>query len=171
VQRVVVLGPGGAGKTQLAHAISHRTGLPVVHLDPIFWREGWTPAPRDDARRALDAAIEGDRWILDGNFLDTGDDRFQRADAVVFLDLPRLTCLWRILKRLVRDRGRERPDLPLGSHEGFDLPFLRWTWRYPREERPRVLGILAQLDNATAHRLRSRGDVRRFVGGLARESG
>src|SRR5688572_21132916 len=69
VQRVVVLGPGGAGKSVLASSIARRTGLPVVHLDVLFWRPGWTPAPREEALRALRAAIAADRWVLDGNFL------------------------------------------------------------------------------------------------------
>ncbi len=99
MERVVIIGPGGAGKSELARSIARRTGLPVVHLDLLFWREGWTPAPRKDALGRLDKAIAGDRWILDGNFLEAGgeDRRFNRADTVIFLDLPRRTCLWRVL--------------------------------------------------------------------------
>jgi adenylate kinase family enzyme len=167
VERVVVLGPGGAGKSELARSLAGRTGLPVVHLDVLFWREGWTPAPRGEALRDLHAAIQRDRWILDGNFLDAGDNRFARADNVVFLDLPRRTCLWRVLWRLVRDRGRSRADLPEGCREGFDLEFLRWIWRYPWADRPRVLGLLAGLDRGIdVHHLRSGDDVTRFLAKL-----
>lgn len=170
MQRVVVLGAGGAGKTQLANAISRRRGLPVVHLDPIFWRESWTPAPRDEARRELDAVVAGERWIVDGDFLGAGDARFERADTVIFLDLPRRTRIRRVLWRLVRDRGRSRPDLPDGAGEGLDLAFLRWTWRYPREQRPRVLERLAAVE-ADVHRLRSPAAVRRYLESLGPESG
>jgi adenylate kinase family enzyme len=76
MERVVILGPGGAGKSELAGEISRRTGLPVVYLDRIFWRPGWAPAPRGEARCELAEAIAGDRWIVDGNFLSAGDDRF-----------------------------------------------------------------------------------------------
>ena len=65
----MILGPGGAGKTTVANELAERTGLPVVHLDRIFWREGWTPAPRQEAERELERVVEADRWILDGNFL------------------------------------------------------------------------------------------------------
>src|SRR5438105_944426 len=131
MERVVVLGPGGAGKTELAARLSSVTGLPVVHLDRLCWREGWTPAPADEARRAIAAAVAQERWILDGNFLDLDTTRFERADTVVFLDLPRRTCLRRVLWRLVRDRSRSRSDLPEGCGEGLDLELLRWIWRYP----------------------------------------
>ena len=170
MERVVILGPGGAGKSRLATEISRRTGLPVVYLDHLFWRPGWTPAPRDEARRALAAAIAGDRWVLDGNFLPENggwDGRFERADTVVFLDLPRRTCLWRVLWRLARDRRRRRPDLPAGCREGFDLNLLRWIWAYPRTDRPRVLGLLARLDaRVDVLHLRSQAEVQRFVEAL-----
>jgi adenylate kinase family enzyme len=169
MERVVILGPGGAGKSELATSLSRRTGLPVVHLDVLFWREGWTSAPRDEALRDLAAAIAGDRWILDGNFQgDEGageDARFDRADTVIFLDLARSICLWRVLRRLVRDRGRSRPDLPEGSSESFDFALLRWIWSYPKTDRPRVLGLLARLGErgVDIHHLRSPADVRRFL--------
>ena len=172
MQRVVVLGSAGAGKTAFANDLARRTGLPVVHLDVLFWAPGWTRAPREDALRSLCAAVAGERWILDGNFLgDDGgrqDGRFGRADTVVFLDLPRSTCLWRVLSRLVRDRGRSRPDLPEGCSEGFDLPLLRWIWSYPRVDRPRVLGLLAELQQRVdVQHLRSRADVRRFLAAVS----
>ncbi len=168
MQRVVVLGSAGAGKSALATEIARRTGLPLVHLDVLFWAPGWTPAPREDALRRLRAAVAGERWILDGNFLggDGGeqDGRFRRADAVVFLDVSRTKCVWRVLSRLVRDRGRPRPDLPAGCAEGFDLALLRWIWSYPRVDRPRVLRLLAELqERVDVHHLRSRADVRRFL--------
>jgi adenylate kinase family enzyme len=139
-----------------------------VHLDLLFWRSGWEPAPREHALHDLAAAVEQERWILDGNFLFEGeDDRFDRVDTVLFLDLPRRTCFWRVVKRLIRDRRRSRRDLPEGCREGFDLELLRWIWHYPRVDRPRVLRILAGLDSGVeVHRLRSRSDVRRYVSTL-----
>jgi adenylate kinase family enzyme len=166
MERGVILGSGGAGKTELATSISHRTGLPVVHLDVLFWRPGWTPAPRAEALRDLAAAIAGKRWILDGDFLDAETEvgRLDRADTVIFLDVARVTCLLRALKRLVHDRRRSRPDLPEGCSEGFDLSFLRWIWRYPRTDRPHVLELLAGVDRQVDVRhLRSRADVRRYL--------
>jgi len=159
----VILGSAGAGKTQLARSIAGRAGLPVVHLDLLFWRPGWIPAPRGEAYRRLAAAIERPQWILDGNFLPENgaqDPRFGRADTVIFLDVSRTRCLWRVVSRLLRDRGRARADLPEGCSEGFDFPLLRWIWSYPAVDRPRVLELLEGLDErTTVHHLRSRSDV------------
>jgi adenylate kinase family enzyme len=169
IERVVILGSGGAGKSRLAWRLAARTGLPVVHLDRLFWRAGWVPAPEEEARRGLAGAVERDRWILEGNFLPEdhaeADPRFRRADTVVFLDVPRVRCAWRVLSRLVRDRKRSRPDLPEACSEGFDLELLRWIWRYPAVDRPRVFELLERLDSerVTRYHLRSDADIRRFL--------
>jgi adenylate kinase family enzyme len=169
MQRVAVIGAGGAGKSELARALSARTGLPLVYLDVLYWRPGWTPPPDDEFRAALEAAVAEERWILDGNFLrdDADDPRFTRADTVVFLDLPRTTCIRRAIWRAFRVRRRSRPDLPHGCPESLDLPFLRWVWRYPEKNRPDVLARLASLVPGVAvHHLRSGREVRRFLADL-----
>lgn len=170
MERVVILGSGGAGKSTLARKISAKTGLPVVHLDLLFWRRGWTPAPTEEAHRALAEAIAGDRWILDGNFLwGQGGDataRFERADTVVFLDRSRWTCLRRLIGRRIRHRRGGRSDLPPGCRESVDLGFLRWVWQYPTRERPRVLELLRRLDPAAVYHLGDDADVERFLAGL-----
>ncbi len=163
MQCVVILGSAGAGKTEFAARLSWSTGIPVVHLDALFWGPNWRPAPREQAQAALDRVPAGDRWIVDGNFLDAGDDRFARADTVVFLDLPRSLCLSRVLWRLARQRSRPRPDLPEGCRETLDLELLRWIWRYPERDRRRVLALLARLEpRVRVHRLRTRAAVARF---------
>jgi adenylate kinase family enzyme len=170
MERVVILGPVGSGKSRLAAKLAERTKLPVIHMDLLFWRAGWTPAPREEARQALREALAAERWILDGNFLpeesDGWDERFERADTIVFLDVPRGTCLRRVVGRVLRDRGGRRPDLPEGCEEGLGLDVIRWIWSYPRQERPRVLRLLDRVERrAAVHRLRSESDVERFLRG------
>jgi adenylate kinase family enzyme len=79
----------------------------------------------------------------------------------VFLDVPRLRCLWRIVSRRVRDGGRRRPDLPEGCVEGLEREFVLWVWRYPRDNRPRVLELLAELQRrgVDVHRVRSSAEL------------
>ena len=170
MERVVILGPVGSGKSRLAAKLAERTKLPVIHLDLLFWRPGWTPAPQEEARQALREALAAERWILDGNFLpeesEGWDERFERADTVVFLDVARRTCLRRVVGRALRDRGARRPDLPEGCEEGLGLDVIRWIWSYSRQERPRVLSLLDRVEGrAAVHRLRSARDVERFLRG------
>jgi adenylate kinase family enzyme len=92
------------------------------------------------------------------------DPRFERADTVVWLDPPRWKSLWRVLSRLVRDRGRVRPDLPLDCFEGFDLPFLKEVWSYPRSTRPYMLELMeTRGGRLETYHLRTNDDVRKFL--------
>jgi len=162
VKRVVVLGNGGSGKSQLARELSRRTGLPVVHLDPLFWRPGWKAGPRDEFRRGVDEAAAHDRWIIDGNFVNTGDARFERADTAIFLDFPRPICITRAVRRFLRERRERRPDLPEGCQEGLDRDFLKWMWHFDRDDRPQILERLRQSDAELVH-LRSTAEVERYL--------
>lgn len=155
----------------MALEISQRAGLPVTHLDVLFWGPDWKPAPVAPALRKLRDVVAGEQWVVEGNFLDhaAADGRFDVADTVILLDLHPVLCLWRALRRLARDRHRRRPDLPEGCAESFDPGLLRWIWRYRRVDLPRALRLLDDLGPRVDVRvLRSRAQVRRFRKEMAR---
>lgn len=167
MRRVLIIGSGGSGKTTLAVRLARSTGLPVIHLDARYWRPGWvapSPAEWEVAVRQLLAA---ETWIMDGNYGGTLELRLSACDTVVFLDLPRGVCLWRVLKRRVRWWGRSRPELPAGCPERFSWEFLRWIWTYPSQRRTGILERLARLRPAkTVVHLRSDSEVQRFLAGV-----
>lgn len=109
----------------------------------------------------------GDRWIIDGNYGGTLDLRVKEADTVVFLDLPRTLCLYRIVKRALS--RRPRLDMADGCPERLDRQFVRWVWRYPIDSRPKVEAAIERHGRgADVIRLRSRREVRDFVGSVTR---
>src|SRR5436190_2972633 len=113
VQRVMIIGSGGAGKSVLARELGERLGLPVYHLDALLWRPGWVMRPKDEERALFEELVRRDAWIIDGNY-GAGQSlelRLAAADTVIFLDLPRILCLGRSLKRWLTWRGRTRPDM------------------------------------------------------------
>jgi adenylate kinase family enzyme len=140
MRRVVILGCSGSGKSTLARAMGEGLGLPVVHLDALFWSPGWKEPGDNEAFRAkVEAAIAGDAWVTDGNFVGrTFDLRLPRADLVIYLDQPRGICLWRVLKRWWTDRGKTRADLAEGCLENLSWDFLHWVWTFERKARPRI---------------------------------
>jgi adenylate kinase family enzyme len=148
MRRVLVLGSGGAGKTTFARELAARTGLPLVHLDRLYWRPGWTPSPIEEWEPVVREVTAGEAWVMDGNYGGTLELRLEAADTAVFLDTPRLTCLRRVLARGLRDRGRTRSDMGPGCPERLwpDLEFVRWVWGYPRDVRPRVLARLGEFE-------------------------
>lgn len=141
MRRVVILGNAGSGKSTLARRLGERLGLPVVHLDVLFWEPGWTEPDNDAFRARVSAAIAGDSWVSDGNYLSrTFDLRLPRAELVIWLDTPRSTCMLRVLTRSLR--GGSRADLAPGCEERMFnrqyLEFLAYTWNYDRKSRPRL---------------------------------
>lgn len=162
MRRVAVIGCGGAGKSTLARRLGERTGLPVVHLDALFWRPGWEATPGDEWRAVLAGVVAGDRWITDGNYGGTLDLRLAAADTVVFLDMPRRVTIPGILRRWGRNHGR--PVQAPGCPERVSGEFLRWVWNYRRDTRPQVLAALAEhAAHAQVVTLRSRAEVEAFL--------
>lgn len=163
-----MIGSGGAGKSVFARDLGAVTGLPVIHLDVLFWRPGWEPTPPDEWRAREAEIIAGERWILDGNYGSTQESRLARADTVVFLDLPRLVCLWGALRRQWRHRSGGRVDMAPGLQERFDPAFLWWIFTYPDKKRPAVLDRLSKLPAETpVLRIRSRRESRAMLARLA----
>jgi adenylate kinase family enzyme len=144
MRRVVILGCSGAGKSTFANALGQRTGLPVIHLDALFWQPGWKePEP---------GAIAGDAWITDGNYVSrTYDLRLPRADMVIFVHQPRWLCIFRILWRWLSNFGGARPDLAPGCPENFDWPFFLWTWRFERQSQPRIIAEAERYPTPVTH--------------------
>lgn len=165
MQRVAVIGSGGAGKSALARQLGAITGLPLIHLDHHYWGPGWTPTPDGEWRDKVRALLAGDRWIADGNYGGTLDLRAARADTVVFVDLPRRVCLVRALRRL-RSPILQAPGCP----QKADLEFLRWIWAFPHRTRPRLLAVLEpHRADTEIVMLRGGADVRAFLARVRRD--
>jgi len=164
VQRVLIIGSGGAGKSYLATRLAGVTGLPLIHLDHLYWRPGWIATPDAGWVDTISRLVRRDRWIMDGNYGGTMAQRLAACDTVVFLDMPRGTCLIRLLRRRIRFAGRGRPSGPPGCPERITLGFLWWVWTYRSRRRPGILQRLRLLPAGIGvHVLRSAADVERFV--------
>jgi adenylate kinase family enzyme len=95
MKRILIIGSGGAGKSTLSRCLQKLLGIPLVHLDSIFWKPGWVETPRPEWKRIVCELVQGDSWIMDGNYSGTLDIRIDACDTIIFLDLPRTTCSWR----------------------------------------------------------------------------
>lgn len=167
MRRVMIVGCCGSGKSTLAARLRRLTGLPVIHLDQLFWQEGWVEAAPELFLARLDAAIAGETWITDGNHSRTMDRRLARADTFIWLDYPLFLCLARIFWRILTTHGQVRPDMAEGCPEKFDWEFLKYVWNFPRTHTPRTEALLAKYTgDAAIIRLKGPRQTARWLKGL-----
>ena len=124
LRRVAVVGTSCAGKTTFAAALAAQLQVPHIELDALHWRAGWVPAPSEDFRQAVATAVAAERWVSDGNYGVVRDLVWGRATAVVWLDYPFATVLWRALYRTAR-RALLREQLYSGNRETFKRALLK----------------------------------------------
>lgn len=174
MDRIMIFGGSGSGKSTLARQVGAVTGLPVVHIDPMYWNAGWVQKPAAETTALVRAAMAKDRWVFEGNHSATLDDRAARADLIVYLDFPVWLRLWRFTRRWWKYRKGGRPDLPADTPDRWEPSFV-WDFiiRYGATRRKRAL---ANLDRWEAEgklllQLRRPADVRRFLNDLAVQHG
>ena len=164
MKRILVIGSGGAGKSTVARKLGQVLDLEVIHLDRLFWRPGWVEPPREEWSQKVTELISGDSWVIDGNYSGTLEMRIRRCDTIVFLDMPRLLCVWRIFKRNFQYRGGGRPDITEGCAEKLDPKFVSWVWNYSRRSRPKVVNLIGtHAEGKRVVWLRSNTEVEKFL--------
>ncbi len=145
MQRILVIGSPGAGKSTLARKLARRLDLPLFHLDRMHWLPGWVERNRDEGRAELAGVLAQDRWIIDGNYGSILPMRLKRADTVVWLDYPTWLCLGRALKRWWRYRGTNRPDMTEGCPERLNAEFFLYILKFRSAWQARNAAALDQF--------------------------
>lgn len=167
VERILVYGVTGSGKTTLAARISDRSGIPWHAVDDLTWEPGWVPVPDGEQRRRLEAVCSEERWILDAAYGRWLDIPFARVQLVVALDFPRWVSLVRLVRRSVA-RAVDRQTMCNGNHESFRHLFSRdsivvWHFRSFRRKRDRMRAWETDPAGPAVVRLRSPREVERWL--------
>lgn len=143
MNKIMIIGCGGSGKSTLAKKLHKLTGLPLIHLDRLFWQAGWVEPDKEDWRKTMEEQTDRPSWIMDGNYGGTMDIRLEKADTIIFMDRSRWLCLYRILKRKIQYWGRTRPDMAEGCVERVNWAFVKYVFHYNDTRRP---GVLKKLE-------------------------
>lgn len=145
MKKIVIIGSGGSGKSTLARQLGKMLKRNVYHLDALFWKPNWVSVPKDEQKKVQSDLVKEEEWIMDGNYGGTMEIRLNAADTIIFLDLPRVICVFRAFKRLLQYRNKTRPDMGEGCEERFSMEFFKWIWKYPKKNRPQILDGLKKL--------------------------
>ena len=158
MERAIVIGCPGGGKSTFARALAQKTGLPLYYLDMMYWNADKTTVERELFLARLAYAMEKDHWIIDGNYVSTMEMRLEKCDAVFFLDYPRGLCLAGVEARM----GKPRPDMPWTETE-WDVEFRQYINDFAEKTRPKILALLEKYAEKEIHIFRTRAEAAEFL--------
>ncbi len=145
MKRVVIIGSPGFGKTTFARKLAAKTGLPLIHLDMYYHNSNTKYYDNKEAWkvRVLEFSAQ-DSWIIDGNYGSTMAARFERADTIIYFDMPRRKAFYGIAKRQVQHINKKRVEMPDGWKEKPNWAFLKYAWGFQKKYKEGTKQLLAQ---------------------------
>ena len=157
-RRVAVIGCPGGGKSTFSRSLRDATGLPLYHLDAIFWRPDRTTLPREEFYPLMQEIIARDEWIIDGNYRSTMEWRIKACDLVVFLDFPAEVCLSGVRAR----QGQARSDIPW-VESGDDEEFRSFIAAFETQRKPLILQLLEKYPDKAVLIFRTREEAAEYL--------
>ena len=158
MKKVIVIGCPGSGKSTVSRALHNKTGIPLYHLDMMYWNADKTTAEKSVFLERLSTVLEKDEWIIDGNYGSTMELRMAACDTVIFLDYPLDVCLDGIKER----RGKPRSDMPWIETEE-DAEFIEFIKNYNEQQKPKVLELLEKYSDKNIVIFKSREQANEFL--------
>lgn len=160
MQRIIVIGCPGSGKSTVSRALHNKTGIPLYHLDMMHWNADKTTIEKSVFLERLSTVLEKDEWIIDGNYGSTMEVRMAECDTVIFLDYPLEVCLDGIRER----RGKPRSDMPWIEIQE-DEEFIEFIKNYNEQQKPKVLELLQKYSDKNVIVFESREQADAFLNG------
>ncbi len=160
----MIMGSAGSGKSTLAKELSKRTGIEAIHLDKEFWNPGWILTEKPEQIVLHKAFMKRDSWIIDGNYNASLESRTKEADLIIFLDMPLYLCMYRVISRYFKNKGKSRVDMAVGCEEKIDKEFINYIFYYHRKKKFTDLDLLSKMaDKSKIVMLKGQSEVSRFL--------
>lgn len=161
MKKILVIGCPGSGKSTFSRALHQKTGLPLYHLDNLYWNADRTTVEKSLFLSRLNCALQEDRWIIDGNYASTMELRIRACDTVIFLDYPTALCLEGVRQRA----GTPRSDIPWVAPEE-DAEFISLIKNFPDRGRPEIVALLEKYPEKTVYIFSTRTQADTFLAQL-----
>lgn len=161
--RILIIGCCGSGKSTLAKKIHTITRLPLIHLDKIYYKPNWEKPAKSEWEAKVANSCATEKWIMDGNYINTLEMRANAADMIVYLDIGKWKCLYRAIKRSITSFKKQRSDMAENCSEKFDLQFYKYIFNFHQTTKPRIDNVLKLYPNKTIHILKTKKDIRQCI--------
>lgn len=173
-RRVLVAGTSGSGKTTLAGRIADLLAAPHVEIDGLFHGPGWVRRPSfdEDVRRFIAAPA----WVTEWQYRSARAHLAERADLLVWLDLPKAVVMRQVVRRTLVRRLRREPlwngnvEPPLRTILTDSEHIVRWAWTTHHKTALRISALLQERPDLAVVRLRSHEEARHWCRGPLQHS-
>ncbi|MBE7050792.1 MAG: topology modulation protein [Ruminococcaceae bacterium] len=166
MKRILIIGNAGSGKTTFGIKLAQKTGIPLVHLDKIYWSGNWEHIEKNEFDNILQKELEKPEWIIDGNFNRTLPHRLKYCDTVFYFDVPIITCIWGVTKRILKSYGKTRSDMGGNCPEYFDkqkLTLYRNIIQFKKQHGEKYKHMLSSAKGIKVIRFKSRHRAKLFL--------
>ena len=160
--KIAVIGYSGSGKSTLAETLAKGYDIPLLHLDKVHWLPGWQERPREEGRAMVEAYLDKHPdWVIDGNYSHyCYERRLEEADRIILMQLPRLQCLFRVWKRVIKYKNKSRSSITEGCPEKIDGEFIVWIlWKGRRKKNREAFRRIAEQYRDKTIRLTSQREI------------
>lgn len=160
MKKIMIIGCPGSGKSTFSRALHKKTGIPLYHLDQMYWNADKTTVEKSVFMQRLFDTLQKEQWIIDGNYASSMEIRLQACDTVFFLDYPLDTCIEGVKSR----RGKERSDMPWVEAENEeDEAFIEFIRHYESENKPKVMELLKQYSQKRIYIFKDRNEADAYL--------
>lgn len=166
MKKIIVLGNSGSGKSTFTANLSKKTNIESLHLDPIVFKYSWDSPNFEELQEKVAEIIKKDSWIIDGNFLNKAVERFDNCDTIFFLDINRFTCLFSVIKRHRKYKGKHRDSRSDYCDEKLSKAYLKWVFfDFYKSSRKIIKEYISNCNNKNVIVFKSRKMINKYLKG------
>ena len=164
LHKILIIGNGGSGKSTLSLSISSLLKIPALHLDEIYWNNGWRKNTLSEFDTNVKNFMLSPKWIIEGTPMHGIELRAQEADTIVFLDYNRVVCIYRLLKRAFKNIFLLKTNkIARSPAKFFSIKAIRWVWGFNKEKKQIIMRILNEKKSKEIFHIRKNSDLQDFL--------
>lgn len=161
MKRISIIGGSGTGKTTLSNNLSKELSIPAFHIDGMHHYDNWKVRDKEERDKMIHEKVEMPKWIIDGTYPSTMDERLKKSDLVIFLDYSTIARLKGAMGRFIKNHGKEKPEIP-GCKEKMDTNFIKMILKFSRDKRPKIIEKLNNIDKEKVIIFKSRNQLNKW---------